>query len=891
MSSSIFLISFSPNQYDPAVDPTINIVLRFSGPVKAGTGRFVLYDSETGLLLSEPMSGNLVTFSGNTVTIDPQQDFRHSARIIVSFTDGWLVDSDGAAIRADSFDFRTVISPSAVNEQGTDMADFLHGSYLADHLSGNGGDDKIWGYGGNDVLSGGAGDDTLTASWGGSTLSGGDGNDSIYVSGGSNRVDGGQGDDLINASNIDNVVAGDGHDTIRLGAKRGASAGSADGGAGDDKFEVELSGSLSLSGGSGSDIYLLKESVYTNEASRCAINDFEAGAGGDQLDLAWLVKSNRGSASNPFAPDGFLRLQADGSDTLLVLKDDGEITLLRLKNVTPEQLTKDNFVGGYRPDGSNQGLVQQGSDGNDELNGSELDDELSGGSGNDLLLGARGSDSLRGDAGDDNLRGGEGTDLLEGGVGNDTLSGDEGNDVLKGGIGIDILYGGEGNDVLEGGGGDDVLDDRLGDNILRGGIGNDRINVGGRTFAADGSVGDDILSAWIGGSGTMSGGFGNDEFYVKTDHTYGIYDGAIRLDGGDGDDNFTITGEYGRVTIEAGGGAGRDTFDLRSTGDNKITISDFTVGSGGDRIEVNGVLPYGFQQNPFGSSGYLRLRQAGQDTILEFDRDGAAGAKYGWRDLATFTNTSAVGFTGDNFKTLAGGDNNDELYGDLLDNTLEGRGGNDTLYGGAGKDLLRGGDGDDRLDGGDGNDHIDGGAGLDIVQMARARTDVKIWADGGWIKVQDLTGSGGTDTLADVERLQLDGSTVAFDSDGVGGQIYRLYQAAFNRQPDKTGLGFWIHQADRGESRVSIAESFVASDEFKKLYGEAPTNEYLVERLYFNVLHREPDDEGRAFWLDVLDRKLAPLSSVLVGFSESKENTANLASVIGSGFEYTPWLG
>lgn len=211
------------------------------------------------------------------------------------------------------------------------------------------------------------------------------------------------------------------------------------------------------------------------------------------------------------------------------------------------------------------------------------------------------------------------------------------------------------------------------------------------------------------------------------------------------------------------------------------------------------------------------------------------------------------------------------------------------MHGGAGRDLLRGGDGADRLDGGDGDDRIDGGAGLDVMQMARTRADVKIWTEDGGIKVQDLTGRGGIDLLLGVERLQLDGSAVAFD--GVGGQIYRLYQAAFNRQPDKPGVGFWIHQADRGESLVSIAESFVASDEFKKLYGEAPTNEYLVERLYFNVLHREPDDEGRAFWFDVLDRKLAPLSSVLVGFSESKENTANLASVIGSGFEYTPWLG
>jgi hypothetical protein len=34
---------------------------------------------------------------------------------------------------------------------------------------------------------------------------------------------------------------------------------------------------------------------------------------------------------------------------------------------------------------------------------------------------------------------------------------------------------------------------------------------------------------------------------------------------------------------------------------------------------------------------------------------------------------------------------------------------------------------------------------------------------------------------------------VALDVDGAAGQAYRLYQAAFDRAPDKNGLGYWIN--------------------------------------------------------------------------------------------------
>jgi hypothetical protein len=155
----------------------------------------------------------------------------------------------------------------------------------------------------------------------------------------------------------------------------------------------------------------------------------------------------------------------------------------------------------------------------------------------------------------------------------------------------------------------------------------------------------------------------------------------------------------------------------------------------------------------------------------------------------------------------------------------------------------------------------------------------------------DKTGLEGRDTLYDVERFQFSDVTLALDASGAAGKVYRLYQAAYDRKPDAGGLGFWISQADKGVTQTSIAEGFIGSAEFKNLYGAAPSNDALVSRIYKNVLHRDPDANGKAFWVDVLDRKAATVAEVLMGFSESPENVATVAMFIASGFEYQPWLG
>ena len=145
----------------------------------------------------------------------------------------------------------------------------------------------------------------------------------------------------------------------------------------------------------------------------------------------------------------------------------------------------------------------------------------------------------------------------------------------------------------------------------------------------------------------------------------------------------------------------------------------------------------------------------------------------------------------------------------------------------------------------------------------------------------------GTDILTGVERIKFDDVTLAFDTSGNAGQTYRLYQAAFNRTPDKPGLSGWIKGIDSGLSLTSVANSFIQSTEFKNLYGINPTDAQFVSLLYTNALHRPADTAGLNFWVGQLSSGAQTRAQALIGCSESAENQATLMGVIQNGIEMT----
>ena len=183
---------------------------------------------------------------------------------------------------------------------------------------------------------------------------------------------------------------------------------------------------------------------------------------------------------------------------------------------------------------------------------------------------------------------------------------------------------------------------------------------------------------------------------------------------------------------------------------------------------------------------------------------------------------------------------------------------------------------------------VDLGDGTDtlIIQATGADSNV-IFAPDGSVLVQ-LPDINSAATVSNVERLEFEDGTVALDVDGTAGQVYRLYQAAFDRTPDAQGLGFWIDALDTGEITLEdAAQFFMTSAEFEAAYGspDTVTDVLFLTLLYVNALDRPPDDEGFIFWREQQDQGVTR-AEMMVFFSESVENVAQVAPEISDGIWY-----
>ncbi|AVR97639.1 hypothetical protein C9I28_19875 [Pseudoduganella armeniaca] len=602
--------------------------------------------------------------------------------------------------------------------EGGSGDDVLDGGYLSSILSGHGGNDEIVGSTQNDSLMGGAGNDTLD---------GGNGDD---------LLDGGSGDDsLVAWSGGDTLLGGQGNDIIRIHGLGSTSEVVVDGGDGNDRIDVSSdTGPVRIQGGEGRDV-VSPDGVSDHAVT---ITDFTPGANGDTLDLTPLLDSlmwGRGTRDfNPFAGNGVLALMEQGSDTLLQFRASDQSsyrTIVVLSNVALAQLTASNF-GGIPPDGSAVPVLEQrGTAGNDVLKGTVFDDRIFGGDGNDRLDGIAGHDTLFGEGGDDYL---ERAGTQFGNEGNDNLTGADGATLLSGGLGDDNLIcitGGA--DTLLGGEGDDRLE------IFRAPF---RPNPHGPLPFAQGDV-------WA------QGGVGNDRFYLFG----GDADSHVELSGGDGSDLYTFSSVAGEQTV----------------------ITDF---SDTDVLDVSTIVesyfPNGFPgSNPFSTdAGVLRLVQRDGDTLVQADRDGAAGSEFDWQTVVVLRNVDAGSLTASNFTDGYKPDGTPVdgviRVADPAGGTLEGTASADTLSGGAGDDVLQGYGGNDQIDGGVGRDTLLGGGGDDVLVVRNSVAEAFTYVYG------DYSGGTGNDLI----RVELNAAeaptgwrTVEADG-GYGRDVFELVSAS-----------------------------------------------------------------------------------------------------------------
>jgi trimeric autotransporter adhesin len=308
---------------------------------------------------------------------------------------------------------------------------------------------------------------------------------------------------------------------------------------------------------------------------------------------------------------------------------------------------------------------------------------------------------------------------LNGGIGNDTINGLAGNDRLMGGAGNDQLNGGDGNDLLFGGAGADVIDggagvDRVDFNYTSVGMVVDRLNASNNTGEAFGdtyisieefslsgfndvfvgNADNETIYGW-GGADTMSGGAGNDTYWLDRDTDVVVEQTNNGIDTIVTDfsyNSFALQSNVENLTMVRGFNAIGNSVDNIIVGN--ALVNEVTGGGGNDTID--------------GGAGTDTLVLSGLRTDYTFTLiDGlttrVTDARLAGDGQDTFVNMEFVRFSNGTF-ALTNLVNSVNLTGTALGETLTGGVGADTLTGLGGNDLLIGGMGVDTLVGGLGND-------------------------------------------------------------------------------------------------------------------------------------------------------------------------------------------
>jgi hypothetical protein len=107
-----------------------------------------------------------------------------------------------------------------------------------------------------------------------------------------------------------------------------------------------------------------------------------------------------------------------------------------------------------------------------------------------------------------------------------------------------------------------------------------------------------------------------------------------------------------------------------------------------------------------------------------------------------------------------------------------------------------------------------------------------------------------------------------------GSLVTQLYQAAFNRAPDETGLQGWTQALQGSLTPSQFAETLIKAPEFQSLYAGRDDTQ-VISSFYQNALGRAPDAGGLASWLQ-LAQSSGNVSQALRGIATSAEAAARV---------------
>ncbi|HSD70455.1 MAG TPA: VCBS domain-containing protein [Woeseiaceae bacterium] len=624
-----------------------------------------------------------------------------------------------------------------------------------------------------DSLSGNDGDDTLYGSWDHDFLFGGSGNDLLVGSGGFDYMEGGAGDDRY-------LV--DGNFSFVFGYSNTATI----------RYEDFSSDVLFEDPDAGTD------TVYSNVFEYQLLDNFEN---------LTLLDPDAYGALGLGSQDGLLSLGA--TPTIGIGNElDNAITGNIFGNVLDGAAGADTMIGGGGSDVfvvENVGDVVVEADVSSFTGGvdrveSDVDYTLTANVENLTLFGVTFTENLAGTGnelgnvitgndGNNALSGFDGSDALRAGWGDDTLVGGAGDDTLDGGVGADFMTGGGGDDTyfVQDASDETVEDDphggydrvfaslthTLGANIEAlhlldedpaGGVSVGAIDGTGNEFdnLIEGNSSDNLLIG-LGGDDTFAGNAGSDTIEGGAGNDY--LDGGGDQDflyGGEGDDTYVADSFDDAANEQENEGTdvvrSSDSFELGANVENLTLLGDFAgfnfmpeLSGGGNELD-NEIVGNDARNFLTGREGVDHMDgRAGADSIWGDEGDDVL---LGGRDAVFFDvsgefkspDSSGGGGSGGPLQVLAS--NSDNLHGGGGNDRLDGGSGRDSLFGDDGNDILYGGDdglsidadngfvfgsddeddddfdtrdglafllNDDYLDGGVGNDALDGGSGNDSL--------------------------------------------------------------------------------------------------------------------------------------------------------------------------------
>ena len=240
-------------------------------------------------------------------------------------------------------------------------------------------------------------------------------------------------------------------------------------------------------------------------------------------------------------------------------------------------------------------------------------------------------------------------------------------------------------------------------------------------------------------------------------------------------------------------------------------------------------------------------------------------------------------------------------YGTVLQNVV-GSAFADVVVGNEAINTLQTGVGNDMVTGAGGNDVLDGGAGLDMAVWTGASSNYELTLSAGssgsssgtasW-QVKAKTGTDGTDTLTNIERLQFTDTYVALDMTGNAGITAKILGAVFGASSvaNKQFAGIGLYYLDT----LNYNYAGLMQLALTAAVGDTKNYDKVVELLYTNVVGVAPSANDKLTYVKMLEsgaQTPASLGMLAADFELNKLKIEaikiDLVGSVSNGLLYTP---